>query len=174
MKFKYVSIISILLLCQSCIRTPSFSSSVQASSGEEVVVLTKEEKFDYYMGHGGGVVFTWTLPDFSRRYATLGNYTFEHWMTFSFNNIAYCQTIAPLTLDEINPILEELYHRYKRSGVFLVEIPCPITEQFYYEDYLLYYPSSRFFVQDENEWNKLFGGSKGFEQALEKGLVSRS
>lgn len=175
MKFKYASIISVLLLCQSCASAASsFSSFPQESSHEEVVVMTKEEKSDYYKKHGGGVVFTWTLADSTRRYITLGNINFTYWKIFSFDNITYCQSLAPLTLDEINPILEELYHRYEQMKVFLIEIPCPITEQFYYEEYLMYYPSPRFFLQDESEWNKLFGGKKGFQSALESGMVSRN
>lgn len=135
--------------------------------------MTKEEKFDYYKKHGGGVVFAWTLADSTRRYITLGHHVMEYMRMFSFDNIAYCQTVAPLTFDEINPILDEIYNKYKRIMVFLIEIPCPFTEQFYYEEYLMYCPSPRFFLQDESEWNELTGGRNGYKHALERGTVSK-
>lgn len=171
MKYKLFSICLVSLMLSSCEYVKATSSKSSEISSSEIIELNHDEKMEYYQSMKGGNIYTWILENGERKYACLGPGS-DFSILYSYNKLSYVQNIAPLNLNEAREYLA-WHFEYQGSGykTYLIEIPYPITEEYYYDNYLFNYPNANFFVQDYSIWEELGYGLKGYDYLKEKGYI---
>ncbi|MCQ2799645.1 MAG: hypothetical protein MJ228_02615 [Bacilli bacterium] len=144
-----------------------------AQSEIEDKALTSQEKNDYYSKFGGGCVYTWNTPVSGRMFGILGAGASSYEKVFSFNSLKYIQNPAALNLGEtaafLNAFGEKSDHYFKS---FLIEIPYPISESFYYENYLLTYPKDDFFSKDAELLRSIPYAMSGYDYLIEQRVIT--
>lgn len=171
MKYKLFSVLIIAMMLSSC----EYTGTSSLNSSQMTYELDYEKKMEYYFSYGGNCVYTWCLANGKRRYGCLGKQIRNYYGTaYSYNKILYAQYVVPLNINETKEYLKWLYEKISDIAVYLIEIPYPISEIFYYDGYLLNFPDSRFFVQDYSLWEELVYGIKGYDELKKNGHIIES
>lgn len=155
---------------QNSTRIDSSPFSINSTSKTQMPSKDETKVSSYYeeiYNTSSYEIFTWTINENERYYAMYKSANFSS--VLSFNRILFLQNEVYLDVEAVKAYVKQMSSNYL-SKIYLISIPYPFTEDFYYEHYLIEYPSPEYFVQDHKIYEQL-GNDRGYQELKEEGYI---
>ena len=157
------------------------TSSSEISQISQVSSSRDDEFFSSYLENLYGAnfyIFTWEVSEIESLYGVALINGWEWRYHISLNIMKDMHDKAYMSFQEVSDfakqsyITQNEYGKQSKAWFYIVKLPTLISEEFYYMEYLIEYPASKYFVQDKSLYEK-FGNTYGYDRLLSDGLINK-